>query len=171
MSCPTGYLYLGLACFVMPGVGNPGSGGTKELKGLQNVIAEADSCADVLGVMKAMSEKQRAVWRAMVCGCWLCRSSSESGGCDGLREGGCVAVNHGKGWFRGGSWVGEQAHDPSVPWRSHVSKTFSHPPGSRSPCLFPPSFLSLLPTRDFIHLSLSRLSLSHFCFCLQHLMI
>ena len=43
----------------------------------------------------------------MVCGCWLCRSSSESGGCDGLREGGCVAVNHGKSCeVRGGSWVG-----------------------------------------------------------------
>lgn len=59
MSCPTGYLYLGLACFVLPGVGNLGSGGTKELKGLQNVTAEADSCADVLGVTKAMSEKQK----------------------------------------------------------------------------------------------------------------
>lgn len=104
LSCLTYHPNIGPDCCALPDVGKRGLRGTKELRGLQNVNAQADLCAGASG---ATSEKQKWKMPGHVCGCRPCRSSSDRGGCDGniglkpgwtltTLEGGCVDVNQGR---------------------------------------------------------------------------
>lgn len=111
MSCLTYHPNIGPDCCALPDVGKLGLRGTKEPRGLQNVNAQADSCAGALG---ATSEKQKWKTQGRVCGCWPCRSRSDRGGCDGnigskpgwtsmTLEGGCVDVSQGRRRRQGGN--------------------------------------------------------------------
>lgn len=158
MLCPSCYTYVHLACFVLPDVGNFGLGGTKELRGLQDVNAQADSHA--LGVVEGTPQKQKWRMQGHLCGRCLCRSSSDSGGCDGLRE---------RGWRQGWELGWRMGTWPKGSTEVSRVKDFQPPTRKQKslPFISPLSFLFFPGFPLFIFFSLSHCLLFHTFDCLH----
>lgn len=184
MSCPTYHPNIGPDCCVLPDVWKLGLGGTKELRGLQDVNSQADSCAGALGAMKTMSEKQKCKTQGHACGCWPCRSSSDRGRCDGLigskpsvywllwKKDVWVPIREG-GRRQRGSWAEEGEDGGSMEGLQVKTFRLSCPPGNSRHFLLFTSFLFLsLPFIHFLSLPLTAFLFHTFDFVfIWHLMI